>query len=125
MQDPKDVEEAANAATKAAIGDRESAPISEIDFRAGGAAAASRLKAAASAASQSISEDAKNRANEIARQTQEFFSSKMPPERRDKLLWRLKKMILEIQRRSDCKYPFRNIVDLDSKTACISTGRPL
>jgi molecular chaperone DnaK (HSP70) len=83
------------------MGDRQSAPPSEIDFRAGGKALISRIR---ETVSQNVPEETKNRFNESLRQTQEFFSNKMPPERREKLQFRLKKMIVEIQGHPDCRY---------------------
>jgi hypothetical protein len=32
-----------------------------------------------------------------------FLAEKMPEERREQIIWRLKKMLIEIQGRSDCK----------------------
>lgn len=106
---PKDVEDAANAATRAAIGDRDTAPISEVDFRAGGAAAAANLK---DSVSQNVPEDAKARTNEWAQWTKGFLSSKMPPERRDQAIWRLKKMIVEIQGHSDYQQAVETLLTL-------------
>jgi hypothetical protein len=99
-QSKKDANDAADAATNAALGDRQNAPISEIDTRAGGAAASSQLQ---QAASDNVPEETKTAANEYSRRTKEFLSSKMPPERRDQLIWRLKKMVVECQGHSDCK----------------------
>jgi hypothetical protein len=76
--------------------------MSQVDARAGGAAAASQLR---QAASDNVPDETKAAANEYSRRTKEFLSSKMPQERRDQLIWRLKKMVVEIQGHSDCKNP--------------------
>ncbi|KAL1969272.1 hypothetical protein VTN77DRAFT_9464 [Rasamsonia byssochlamydoides] len=106
----KDAQEATNAAKRAATGDKENAPVSEMDVRAGGAAAASSVK---QAVSQNVPvEETKNRANDYAQKTKEYFSSKMPKERREQIAWRLKKMIVEIQRRPDYQQAIESLLTL-------------
>lgn len=36
-------------------------------------------------------------------QTREYLSEKVPKERREQVIWRLKKMVIEIQGHADCK----------------------
>lgn len=48
-------------------------------------------------------EKGKGKAKDIADKTKSFLAEKMPPERRDQTIWRLKKMIVEIQGHSDCE----------------------
>jgi hypothetical protein len=47
-------------------------------------------------------EDAKNAKNAISQNTRNYMNKKMPQERRDQTIWRLKKMVVEIQGHSDC-----------------------
>jgi hypothetical protein len=44
------------------------------------------------------------RSKEIAERTRAFLGEKVPQERRDQTIWRLKKMIVEVQGHSDCKF---------------------
>jgi hypothetical protein len=46
----------------------------------------------------------KRRSKEIAERTRAFLGEKVPQERRDQTIWRLKKMFVEIQGHSDCKH---------------------
>lgn len=65
-----------------------------------------------STASASIAEGADNesvtpsemsRTKKLANQTKEYLSDKVPKERREQMIWRLKKMIIEVQGHADCK----------------------
>jgi hypothetical protein len=50
-----------------------------------------------------------NKSGQAARdQTRAYLSKKMPKERREQTVWRLKKMIVEIQRHPDCKKLSKN-----------------
>ena len=55
--------------------------------------------------SQNMSEDDKEKARQYRERTREYFKGKMPKERREQIIWRLKKMVVEIQGHSDCEYP--------------------
>jgi len=48
--------------------------------------------------------DAKNRTKEYNARTQNYLKGKMPKERREQTIWRLKKMVVEIQGHADCMY---------------------
>jgi len=39
----------------------------------------------------------------LANQTKEYLSDKIPKERREQTIWRLKKMVIEVQGHADCK----------------------
>ena len=54
-------------------------------------------------ASENLPEDTKQKGRETKERTRKYLSSKMPEERRDQTIWRLKKMIVEIQGHPDCK----------------------
>lgn len=50
-----------------------------------------------------MSTETKAKAKEMAQKTKHYMQEKMPKERRDQAIWRLKKMILEIQGHPDCE----------------------
>lgn len=55
--------------------------------------------------SENVPEDAKERARFNKERAQQYMSSKMPPERREQTIWRLRKMVIEIQGHPDCTLP--------------------
>jgi hypothetical protein len=111
----KDVERAGQNATQAANPDGSSDPAaaaqraaqdqqqgtSQVDPRAGAATAAKDLKQTASA---NMDENDKQKAKEVRQKTENYLKGKMPKERREQLIWRLKKMVVEIQGHQDCKW---------------------
>lgn len=58
-------------------------------------------------ASNNIDDNTKNKVRDTKNATQErtknYLKQKMPEERRDQTIWRLKKMVVEIQGHPDCK----------------------
>lgn len=76
---------------------------SQVDAKGGIRHGLSDLK---NKASQNIPDEHKDRARETKEKTQaqtkDYLRSKMPQERRDQTIWRLKKMVAEIQGHSDC-----------------------
>ena len=46
----------------------------------------------------------KEKRQEMTERTKAFLNEKMPQERREQTVWRLKKMIVEIQGHADCKF---------------------
>lgn len=110
----KDAEEAARDATQTAHpeGSRDPADAaalaakdqrqgtSSTDPKSGAEVGAKNLKDKASA---NMKEDDKEKLKEYRERTQEYFKGKMPKERREQLIWRLKKMVVEIQGHSDCR----------------------
>ena len=50
-------------------------------------------------------EKMKNTKNAATERSRNYLNKKMPQERRDQTIWRLKKMIVEIQGHSDCRHP--------------------
>ena len=66
----------------------------------GGATGAQNLRDQASA---NVPEDTKNRGREAVDKTKNYLSEKVPKERREQSIWRLKKMIVEVQGHQDCK----------------------
>ena len=55
-------------------------------------------------AEQNVSEDTKSKARDLQNRTKTYFGDKVPKERRDQTIYRLKKMIVEIQSHSDCRF---------------------
>lgn len=116
----EDLGHAANAATSAATGGREDAPISDIDARAGASAAQESLLQAPNRnvppedreQAQQVADQAQEASKEYARRTKEFLATKMPKERRDQVVWRLKKMIVEIQGHSEYQQAIETLLDL-------------
>jgi len=56
-------------------------------------------------ASANMDDSDKDKAREYRERTQNYFKGKMPKERREQLIWRLKKMVVEIQGHQDCTFP--------------------
>jgi hypothetical protein len=73
---------------------------SGMDPRAGANQALGNLRGTAS---QNIPDETKEQARDTKNRTQDYMRSKIPKERRDQTIFRLKKMIVEIQSHSDCK----------------------
>lgn len=46
-----------------------------------------------------------SRRKKYGQQAKEYLSEKVPKERREQAIWRLKKMVIEIQGHADCKCP--------------------
>ena len=93
-RDPADVADA--VATEQQTGQPQG-----IDVAAGAHAGAVQLKAAAS---ENVSDDTKNESHEYRERTMTYLKGKMPKERREQTIWRLKKMVVEIQGHKDCTY---------------------
>lgn len=73
---------------------------SAVDARAGAQAGAATLK---QRVSENVPEETKEQARTRKEQAQNYLSKKMPQERRDQTIWRLRKMVIEIQGHPDCK----------------------
>lgn len=111
----KDVEQAGRDATQAAHpeGSRDPADVAQLaaqdqqqgtsqtDPRTGAETAAKNLKDNASA---NMNEDDKQKMKEYRERSENYLKGKMPKERREQLIWRLKKMVVEIQGHQDCRW---------------------
>lgn len=95
----QDAGDVADTAAQASA-DGQPQTISDIDGNAAAQAGAGKAKDKVSAA---VPDDAKSRARELTDRTKNYLSKKMPKDRREQTVWRLKKMILEIQGHADCK----------------------
>lgn len=114
----KDAKEAAGDATQAghpsgsrnpedaaelAAQDQQQGTNSNVDAKGGAKQGAANLKNRASA---NMSDDQKEKARQYREKANNYFlHEKMPKERREQLVWRLKKMVVEIQGHQDCKLP--------------------
>lgn len=72
--------------------------------RAGAATTANNLREQARAnIPDERQEDAKKAKSAAVQHSKNYWNKKMPQERRDQTIWRLKKMVVEIQSHSDCE----------------------
>ncbi|OJD27337.1 hypothetical protein ACJ73_01271 [Blastomyces percursus] len=62
--------------------------------------------------SENVPEETKTRSRELTDRTKEFLREKMPKERRDQTVWRLKRMIVEIQGHSDYQQAIETLLSL-------------
>jgi hypothetical protein len=99
-----DVDQATNNAMNAA----DQQPTADGEFnqqsgQAGAQAAGGTLRENASAnIPDETKEEARKRKNQAVKSAKNYLSDKMPKERREQTIWRLKKMLTEIQGHSDC-----------------------
>ena len=73
---------------------------SGVDAQGGANAALSNLRGTAS---DNIPDETKDRARNLGNRTKGYLGDKVPKERRDQTIYRLKKMIVEVQSHSDCE----------------------
>ncbi|KAI1911860.1 hypothetical protein LOZ52_005986 [Ophidiomyces ophidiicola] len=59
-----------------------------------------------------VKEEANKRRREMTEKTKEFLATKMPQERREQTVWRMKKMIVEIQGHSDYQQAIETLLSL-------------
>ncbi|OJJ49338.1 hypothetical protein ASPZODRAFT_61111 [Penicilliopsis zonata CBS 506.65] len=105
---------AANKAAQASTGGQQPTSASDIDFRGGAVAGYQNLK---ETTSENVPEETKNRTRELADRTKNYLSQKMPQERRDQVIWRLKKMVLECQSHADYQQAIETLLELAEKYA--------
>ncbi|KAJ0420105.1 hypothetical protein BJY00DRAFT_143092 [Aspergillus carlsbadensis] len=98
----------ANTGLQAATGGQQPRDTSEVDPYAG-------VNAAAQHAQEKIPESQRGRAQELSGRAVDYLSDKIPPERRDQTIWRLKKMIIEIQGHRDYQEAIETLLDLAEK----------
>ncbi|KAJ5109093.1 hypothetical protein N7456_005768 [Penicillium angulare] len=65
----------------------------------------------------SVTPSEMSRTKKLANQTKEYLSDKIPKERRDQTIWRLKKMIIEIQGHADYQQAVETLLDMAEKYA--------
>ncbi|KNG90436.1 hypothetical protein ANOM_001056 [Aspergillus nomiae NRRL 13137] len=104
--------EVADTAVQAATSDQRQDSAVEVDGRTGAAVAAEKTR---EKLSENIPEEQKSRARDLAGKTKNYLSRKMPKERREQAIWRLKKMIIEIQGRADYQRAIETLLSLAEK----------
>ncbi|EYE92753.1 uncharacterized protein EURHEDRAFT_379885 [Aspergillus ruber CBS 135680] len=67
--------------------------------------------------SKSTRRSTKERAREYAGKGKEYLSEKVPKERREQAIWRLKKMVMEVQGHADYQRAIETLLDLAEKYA--------
>jgi hypothetical protein len=108
----KDAQEAAGDATEAAHPEGTRDPAAAADKAAtdgvDGVDATSGAKAGTQNLTNKFSdrmdEDQKQKLREYRERTNNYFKGKLPQERRDQIIFRLKKMVVEIQTHQDCRF---------------------
>lgn len=104
--DPRDL---ANTAAQ----DRQTGTASGINAQAGVSAA---VNTAQQKIDQNLDDETKEktrtRADEYRARTKEYFSKKIPQERREQTVWRLKKMVVECQQHPDYQQAIQTLLDL-------------
>ena len=79
---------------------------SGVDAQSGAMAGAQNLR---NQAAQNIPQETQDKAKNVGNRSKEYIKGKLPQERRDQTIYRLKKMIVEIQGHQDCKSSCRPI----------------
>lgn len=74
---------------------------SGVDAEGGAATGAQHLR---DQASQNIPDETKDRARNAGNRSKGYLKEKLPQERRDQTIYRLKKMVVEVQGHQDCGY---------------------
>lgn len=92
----RDPAEAADLAAR----DQQQGTDSGVDAKTGAKAGAKNVK---NNISGRMDEDQKEKARQYRERTNEYFKKKLPKDRREQVVFRLKKMIVEIQSHRDCK----------------------
>ncbi|KAK0722447.1 hypothetical protein B0T26DRAFT_674145 [Lasiosphaeria miniovina] len=104
--DPRDL-------ASAAAQDRQIGASSGVDTQGSAYAAADTAKRRVETnLDDETKEKARTKADEYRARTKAYFSKKMPQERRDQTVWRLKKMVLECQQHPDYNRAIKTLLDL-------------
>ncbi|KAI9847024.1 MAG: hypothetical protein M1837_003380 [Sclerophora amabilis] len=88
---------------------REQGSTANLDGGAAAGAGASTLK---DRAAQNVPDETKNRVKDTYGQTKGYLSKKMPEERREQTIWRLKKMVVEVQGHQDYQRAIETLLGL-------------
>lgn len=118
----KDLQSAGDEATQATTGssDPNDAAIAAADGNVGKSDAAAGATAGVQSlrdqASANVPDETKDKArekrNQLQAKSKNYLSSKMPKERREQTIWRLKKMVIEIQGHSDYQKAIETLLSL-------------
>ncbi|PLN76405.1 hypothetical protein BDW42DRAFT_188706 [Aspergillus taichungensis] len=104
--------EVADSGVNQATGGQDPSSIAQVDGRAGAQEGAEKTKRKLS---DNISESTKSRAREMSGKTKEYLQEKIPQERREQTIWRLKRVVLEIQGHADYQQAIETILSLVEK----------
>jgi hypothetical protein len=102
--DPHGSTDPVDTANKAAA-DQQQGGASGVDAVSGAKVGAQDLK---NKIDEGTDDEKKERARQYRERTANYFKSKMPRDRREQIVFRLKKMIVEIQGHQDCKFIARD-----------------
>lgn len=114
---PGDSRDPADAADLAAQ-DQQYGTDSGVDAKSGAAAGLQNLRGQAA---QNVPQETQDKAKNYGNRSKDYLRGKLPQERRDQTIYRLKKMIVEIQGHPDCKSVY---MDLVSGTNVSKISRP-
>lgn len=95
----QDAKEAAQDAANKAQADANQEPLASDASKSGAKTGAKNLQANLSSR---FDDDQKEKLRQYRERTNNYFKEKVPKERRDQAIYRLKKMIVEIQTHQDC-----------------------
>ncbi|ELR10618.1 DNA ligase (ATP) [Pseudogymnoascus destructans] len=101
-RDPEDV-------ARLAAHDRQQGDYSGVDATSGAQQGVDTLR---NRASENIPDETKDRARQTKEKTRQYLQSKMPEERREQTIWRMKKMIVEIQGHPDYNAAINTLLTL-------------
>ncbi|KAE8383585.1 hypothetical protein BDV26DRAFT_251261 [Aspergillus bertholletiae] len=104
--------EVADTAAYAATDAQRADSAVDVDGHAGAVAGAERTK---EKLSENIPEEQKSRTRDLAGKAKGYLSRKMPKDRREQAIWRMKKMIIEIQGRADYQHAIETLLSLAEK----------
>lgn len=93
-------------AAELAARDQRNDTSSGVDATKGAQAGADKLHAQAK---QNVPEETQERARDTKDRTKNYLKEKLPEERRDQTIYRLKKMIVEIQGHQDCELCYKHL----------------
>ncbi|KAK3692166.1 hypothetical protein B0T22DRAFT_5924 [Podospora appendiculata] len=104
--DPRDL-------ASSAANDRQTGMASGVDAQRGASAAADTFQQRVGAnIDPEAKEKARKKAEEYRARTKEYLSKKVPQERREQTIWRLKKMVIECQQHPDYQQAIQTLLDL-------------
>ncbi|KAI9796106.1 MAG: hypothetical protein M1833_006528 [Piccolia ochrophora] len=104
-----DLQDAANDADRTAAQKQQAGADGQLAGQSGATDAAGTLKERASA---NVPEDTKNRGREAVDRTKNYLGEKLPKERREQTIWRLKKMVVEVQGHQDYQRAIETLLNL-------------
>ncbi|KAL2820193.1 hypothetical protein BDW59DRAFT_117374 [Aspergillus cavernicola] len=102
----------ANTGVQAATGGQQPSSTSDVDLQSGVNAAVQHAK---SKVPEDQKQEALTRSQEYRAKTIDYLSEKLPKERRDQHIWRMKKMIIEIQGHRDYQQAIETLLNMAEK----------